>query len=97
MGKQVLGATKYASPEELALGFEKVRGVKARAEEVKLQDWSLRLPEVVRDEMGENMEMLGTTGYYGHASLGWSTSVSKVNGNNFRNMARLISNLLASR
>ena len=78
MGKKVLGAMKYASPEELAHGFEKARGVKAGAEEVKLEEWVLRVPEAVRNEMGENLEMLGTTGYYGHESLEWSTSVSKV-------------------
>ena len=78
MGKRVLGATKYASPEELARGFEKARGVKAGAEEVTLKEWVLRVPEPVRNEMGENMEMLGTTGYFGHESLEWSISVSKV-------------------
>lgn len=75
LGKRVLGATKYASPKELAEGFEKVRGVKAVAEEVKLEEWEQRLPEPLRKEMGENMEMMGTTGYYGHEGLEWSTSL----------------------
>lgn len=97
MGNRVLGATKYASPEELAHGFERVRAIKAGAEEVKLEEWVLRLPEPARNEMGENMEMMGTTGYFGHQSLEWSTSVSQVSCNTFSDIVRLIREFLASR
>ena len=76
LGKRVLGATKYASSQELAEGFERVRGIKASAVFVPTDQWKLKAWEPAREEMAQNMEMLGTTGYYGHESLDWSLSVS---------------------
>lgn len=76
LGKQVLGATKYASANELAQEFQKARGIEASARFVPTDEWKAKLYEPVREEMAENMEMLGTTGYFGHQSLDWSLSVS---------------------
>lgn len=78
LGKRVLGATKYASSQELAEGFEKVRGIKAYAKFVPTDEWKKNAWEPAREELAENMEMLGTTGYYGHESLDWSLSVSYI-------------------
>ena len=76
LGKRIYGAAKYISPNELAEGFEKVRGVKAKAVFVETADWKKNVFEPAREEMAENMEMMGTTGYYGGDSLDWSLSVS---------------------
>ena len=76
LGKRVLGATKYASAQELADEFERVRGIKASAVFVPTDQWKLKAWEPAREEMAQSMEMMGTTGYYGHESLDWSLSVS---------------------
>lgn len=77
LGKQVLGAAKYVSTKELAEVFEKTRGIKTEAVHVPTEEWKKNVFEAAREELAENMEMMGTTGYYGGASLDWSLSVSR--------------------
>lgn len=76
LGKRVLGATTMTSTKELAEQFEKARGIKAYAKFVPTEEWKLTAWEPAREEISENMEMLGTTGYYGDETLDWSLSVS---------------------
>ncbi|KAF8472850.1 NMRAL1 protein [Kalaharituber pfeilii] len=60
LGKRVLGATKYMSPNEVLEVFKKVKAETAKEKGA---------------QYNENMVLLGTYGYYGWESLDWSHSI----------------------
>ncbi|KAF8459658.1 hypothetical protein BDZ91DRAFT_742007 [Kalaharituber pfeilii] len=80
LGKRVLGATKYMSPNEVIEVFKKVKVETAKEKgaqynEVPADIYKAFLPPAIADEYTQNMVLLGTYGYYGWESLDWSHSI----------------------
>ena len=76
----MLGAQGYQSPQGIIDGFNKVKEGKAVAKyvDVEPQTWKMYLPELIREEMMENMVLMPRFGYYGGESLDESHAVSNV-------------------
>ena len=61
------------SPVDIAPGFMSVKKeAKLEVVQVSLERYKQDLPEAIRDEMGEDMALLGTHGYYAWKPLEWS-------------------------
>ena len=84
LGKNVLGATAYSTPEDVIKAFKKVKkGVQAQFVQIDKDTYTGALaqagmPQYIQDELYENMAFLNDYGYYGKRSLDWSHSVSRM-------------------
>lgn len=84
LGKQIYAATDYNTPEQLVRGFQEVfpnAGKGAKFERMpddvfKSVMGQSGMPELVQEEMLQNMRLMKEFGYYGGASLDFSHSVS---------------------
>ncbi|KAM5441677.1 hypothetical protein MferCBS31731_003358 [Microsporum ferrugineum] len=72
LGKQIYGATDYYTPDRIVAEFQAVKpqdGKGGAAIQISDKDFKDALPEKVREEMLQNMQLLYMYGYYGGASL----------------------------
>ena len=83
LGKRILGAADYYTVEQIVEEFKALKpeaSKGAKAVEVRVDDFRAGMisggaPEVLADEMTENMLLMDQFGYYGGADLGESHSV----------------------
>ncbi|KAF4126166.1 Nucleoside-diphosphate-sugar epimerase [Geosmithia morbida] len=68
-GKQILAATEYVTPKQLAADFAEASGKACTAVQVDEKTWKSFLPEAIAQEMLENMLLLEDPGYYAGADL----------------------------
>jgi uncharacterized protein YbjT (DUF2867 family) len=84
LGKQILGATDYYTPEQIIADFQAVKSQEGQGgKAIQVPEAAFKkvlagkgLPEPVQDEMLENMLLMPQFGYYGGASLKESHAVS---------------------
>lgn len=69
MGKQVLEATAYYSPEEIVDTFSQVTGKKASFVKVTPEQYRASLPEAIAEEYLENQLFVEDPGYFLGKSL----------------------------
>ncbi|MCJ1258052.1 hypothetical protein MMC24_005881 [Lignoscripta atroalba] len=83
LGKRILGAADYYTVEQIVEEFKALKpeaSKGAKAVEVRVDDFRAGMisggaPEVLADEMTENMLLMDQFGYYGGADLGESHSI----------------------
>ncbi|KAF4951889.1 hypothetical protein FSARC_12782 [Fusarium sarcochroum] len=80
LGKQVLAAADYYTPDQILSEFEEVTGNKTRYMQLDPETYKGFLPEAMADEMLENHLFIEDPGYYAGRSLQESLDLlSKVN------------------
>lgn len=80
LGKNVLGATDYYTPEDVVKGFKEKKGkdIQFYQPDKETYKGSLAqagLPDFAQEELYENMAFMGEFGYFGKRSLEWSLSL----------------------
>lgn len=80
LGKNILAATDYYTPNQIAQDFEKATGKPAKFIQIPEEAFKGALakngmPEFVQNELYENMMFMAPYGYYGKESLDFSHSI----------------------
>ena len=84
LGKNVLGATAYSTPEDVIKAFKEAKkGVQAQFVQIDKDTFmgalaQAGMPQYIQVELYENMAFMNDYGYYGKRSLDWSHSVSSI-------------------
>ena len=83
LGKNVLGATAYSTPDDVIKAFKEVKkGVQAQFVQIDKDAYmgalaQAGMPQYIQEELYENMAFMNEYGYYGKSGLDWSHSVSR--------------------
>ncbi|KAE8152729.1 hypothetical protein BDV25DRAFT_54909 [Aspergillus avenaceus] len=83
LGKRIYGATNYATPAEMVRGFQKVfpeAGKNAKFNQISHEAFkgimaATGAPEIIQEEMLQNMRLMPEFGYYGGDSLDASLAI----------------------
>ncbi|KAJ6070549.1 NmrA family transcriptional regulator [Penicillium canescens] len=75
LGKQVLGATDYYTPERIIEEFQEVTGKKAKYLQIPAEDYKAALPTVMAVELLENHLFIEDPGYFNGAGLEKSLAI----------------------
>ena len=64
IGKRILGATGYFTPDEITQTYNEVTGTKAVANQITFKEFRDTIPPSVAEELTGNMQLVESPGYY---------------------------------
>jgi hypothetical protein len=64
IGKRILGATGYFTPDEIAQTYSEVTGTKVVTNQITVKQFHDALPPPVAEELTGNFQLVGSPGYY---------------------------------